>query len=353
MAKLFLKLKHYVVPLAVCSVSVYIALFLAEIILWRIEPKVYRELYHGLYDVKDGNPVLKPGYYGRFDLGGVPIETRVNSYGYRGHEPSSNPKRRVLLLGDSFAFGALLDQRETISELMEQKEPGLEVANLGVIAYNLPQQLRPLRDWTLPANEVVYLFYYNDFEPPTPELMSVNGYPVRRRHADGTPISAEEAQSMTEKEAQALLKARQFSVVSSIRLPRLRGFVRNAYDQFRNRRSSIPVNWWPGQADQAGMVARSLRYTLEMRDLAVARKMKFHIAVAPGVAEVKDGKHFPQVTEYIEGLRAAGIPVLDLLPRLSTDDYWSFDPHFNPKGAKIAADEIYKKLKEEDTRRVQ
>jgi len=32
-------------------------------------------------------------------------------------------------------------------------------------------------------------------------------------------------------------------------------------------------------------------------------------------------------------------------PKLSPHDYFSFDPHFNPKGAKIAADEIYKALK--------
>src|SRR5205085_7480290 len=96
---------------------------------------------------------------------------------------------------------------------------------------------------------------------------------------------------------------------------------------------------------QTRMVPRSLAYTLEMRDLAVRRNMKFQIAIAPGLQEVKDGKHFPQVAEYIAGLRAAGIPVLDLLPKLSTDDYFSFDPHFNPKGAKVAADEIYKALK--------
>src|SRR5258708_18598555 len=251
------KLKYYVVRLAVVVLSVYIALFLAEFILWRMEPRPYRDLYHDLYDVKDGNAVLKPGYHGRFDYGGASVETRVNSYGYRGHEPNPNPKSRVLLLGDSFAFGALLDQKETIDARMEEKEPGLEVDNLGVIGYNLPQQSAPLRDWKLPANQVVYLFFYNDFEPPLPELMTVNGYPILQRRPDGTLISDEEARKASERVAKRVHDTHHFSLFQAIYLPRVRHLVRVAYTRFRNRNSSVPINWWPTEKDQARMVPRN------------------------------------------------------------------------------------------------
>ncbi len=73
--------------------------------------------------------------------------------------------------------------------------------------------------------------------------------------------------------------------------------------------------------------------------------MGFQIAIIPGVEEARDGKHFPSVAEYVAGLRAEGLPIIDLLPKLSINDYWSYDPHFNPKDAKIAAGEIYKALK--------
>src|SRR5262245_35585037 len=106
------RLKHYGVRIASACLSAYVALCLSEFILWRLQPTPYPVSYVGLYIVKDGNAVLKPGYDGRFNLGGAVIETRVNSYGYRGHEPSANPKWRVLLVGDSFAFGALLDQKQ-------------------------------------------------------------------------------------------------------------------------------------------------------------------------------------------------------------------------------------------------
>src|SRR5882724_486711 len=344
----FDRLKYYGVRLGIALVSVYIAVFLAEIVLWRMEPKhrLY-EMLRGLYDVKDGRTVLKPGYYARFDDGSARGEVRVNSYGYRGHEPSPNPKSRVLLLGDSFTFGSLLDQKETIDARMEEKEPGLEVDNLGVIGYDLPEQLGPLREWTLPANQVVYLFYYNDFDTPAEQTI-VGGFPVPRKRRDGTQLSDDDQLRRVKTKLKQAAELHAFSVMKSLRLPRFRRVVRDAYQRFRNNHLAASIDPWPNE-DHSKLVPRSLRYTLEMRDLAVSRNMKFQIAIIPGIEEVRDGKHFPLVTEYIAGLKAAGIPVIALLPKLSTGDYWLYDPHFNPKGAKIAADEIYKSLKQNNT----
>jgi len=338
--------KSYGGRVAAVCLSVYVALYLSEFILWRLEPKPYRAFYGDLYTVADGRAVPKPGYDGRFDLDGATIETRVNSYGYRGHEPSSNPKRRVLLLGDSFAFGALLDQTQTIDARMEEEEPGLEVDNLGVIGYNLPQQLAPLRAWTLPADQVVYLFYYNDFFSPVQVTMTADGNVVGKQHPDGTLLSEEEIRAQVARRARRGMAGAPFDPWLSMRVFRVRQLVGQVYRRWNGRNPSIPSNEWPNEEDPATIVPRSLAYTLEMRDLAVGRQMKFEVAIAPAVDEVRAAQHFPQVTEFIAGLRDAGIIVVDLLPRLSTDDYWSADPHFNPKGARIAADEILKSLKE-------
>jgi len=64
------------------------------------------------------------------------------------------------------------------------------------------------------------------------------------------------------------------------------------------------------------------------------------VATVPGVEENRDGKHFQLWTEYIASLKAAGVTVVDLLPKLSVNDYRSYDLHFNPKGVQIATDEI-------------
>jgi hypothetical protein len=340
----FNRLKYYGVRLGVVLASVYIGLFLAEIVLWRMEPKQYLyEMHRGLHRVKDGRAVLNPGYYDRFDDGIAHGEIRVNSFGYRGHEPSPDPKRRVLLLGDSFAFGALLDQKETMDARMEEKEPGLEVDNLGVIGYNLPEQLARLREWTLPANQVVYLFYPNDFRLPV-ELTIVDGFPVPRKRRDGSMLSDDDQLRRVKSKEKQAAESHALSPMSSLRLPRFRRLIRNAYQRFRNRHSDVSIDLWPGDEDYSKSVPRSLDSTLEMRDLAVSRNMGFQVAIIPGVEELRDGKHLSLVMEYIAGLKAAGISVIDLFPKLSTADYWSYDPHFNSKGAKIAADEIYKAL---------
>ncbi len=173
----------------------------------------------------------------------------------------------------------------------------------------------------------------------------VDGYPVQRTRRDGTPLSDDQAGMLVRNMAMQSGVMHAFSVMSSLRLPRIKRVVRNAYLRFSGRRSAVSVDWWPHEKDKSKLVPRSLRYTLEMRDLAVSRNMGFQVAIAPGIEEVREGKHLSLITEYITGLKAGGIPVIDMLPKLSTDDYWSYDPHFNSKGAKIAANEIYKALK--------
>src|SRR5581483_8699866 len=339
------RLKYYTIRFGVLLLSTYVALYLAEIVLWKMEPRQYlREMYRGVHDVKDGRPVLKPNHYYRYDDGSRHIEMRTNSYGYRGHEPSPNPKSRVLLIGDSFTFGALLDQKETIDARMEAKEPGLEVDNLGVIAYDLPDQLYALRDWTLPAEQAVYLFYYNDFEAPI-EKKVVDGYLVPALRPDGTLLPDEEARIKIRHTEKQNAEAHKFAPVTSMRLPRFRQVISDSYHRMTNHSFTTPSDLWPYEKDFTILVPRSLGYTLEMRDLAVQRNMGFQVAIVPDAEEVRNGRHFPLVAEYIARLKAAGIPVIDLLPKLCVYDYWSYDVHFNPAGAQVAADEIYKALK--------
>jgi hypothetical protein len=230
---------------------------------------------------------------------------------------------------------------------MEAKEPGLEVDNLGVIAYDLPAQLYAMRDWTLPADKAVYVFFYNDFEAPI-EKTVVDGYLVPARRVDGTLMPEDEARIKIKNQEKQNAIAHRFAPITSIRLPRLRQVFKDSYHRMTNHSFSTPADLWPYEKDPSILVPRSLGYTLQMRDLAVQRNMDFQIAIVPDAEEVRNRKHFPLVAEYIAGLKAAGIPVIDLLPKLSIYDFWSYDVHFNPKGAQVAADEIYKAVKEQE-----
>ena len=83
---------------------------------------------------------LRRGFRG-FDFGEW---ATVNRRGYRGpvHDERKPPGRvRVLMLGDSIAYGAGVKDDETFSALLESRHPQFEVVNLAVGGYGTDQEL--------------------------------------------------------------------------------------------------------------------------------------------------------------------------------------------------------------------
>lgn len=74
---------------------------------------------------------------------------------------------RLLVLGDSFAFGEGVDLEERFDTILRRRFPDLAVVNLGVMGYGPDQQLIRARRWVgkLRAGDVVLLLTYlgNDF----------------------------------------------------------------------------------------------------------------------------------------------------------------------------------------------
>lgn len=95
---------------------------------------------------------------------------RVNAEGQRGSllDPSSQ-KPRVLVLGDSYAFGFGVNDDEAFPHRLGELLGGrADVLNFGVPAYDLAQEVELLRTKGLAyAPDVVVLALHpNDFEPP-------------------------------------------------------------------------------------------------------------------------------------------------------------------------------------------
>ena len=114
---------------------------------------------------------LQPGEYVHIDHNDL-ATTRVliNDLGLRGPPltmavPAG--KRRVSILGDSFVFGAALEQRETIpSRLQSLMGDGYEAVNLGVEGYGTGAETLLLEDLVsrgyVPGDAVVLVFFPND-----------------------------------------------------------------------------------------------------------------------------------------------------------------------------------------------
>lgn len=72
-----------------------------------------------------------------------PTKILINAAGFRGREvqlPKPKRAKRILVLGDSNAFGYGVNEEERFSNLLEQRLAGYEVVNLGVFGYGTDQE---------------------------------------------------------------------------------------------------------------------------------------------------------------------------------------------------------------------
>lgn len=107
---------------------------------------------------------LTPGF--RAEVAGNKYE--INSHGMRGEEvPIAKPAgtRRILVLGDSYAFGFGVDQEDTIAtqlqRTMKAEFKDLQVLNMGVPGYQTGQELKAFAgDGMRFSPDVVILIYY-------------------------------------------------------------------------------------------------------------------------------------------------------------------------------------------------
>lgn len=101
----------------------------------------------------------------------VPFRVTINAQGLRGtreHDPAAaEGTTRVLLLGDSCAFGEEVHDEQTVARYLERRTFGLEVLNFGVHGYGLGQMVLRLEEEGLrfaPDHVVVLLLVPGDLD---------------------------------------------------------------------------------------------------------------------------------------------------------------------------------------------
>jgi hypothetical protein len=116
----------------------------------------------------------------------------VNSNGYRGRElavPRKDGRTRVIVLGDSIAFGLGVSDEETFTSLLDARDNGIEAGNLAVMGYGPDQELLVLlREGLRYQPDVVVLAFClaNDFaEAVLPVSLYDGQTPKPRFRLDG------------------------------------------------------------------------------------------------------------------------------------------------------------------------
>lgn len=329
--------------------SGYLAAVLADVVALAMDPPLRPPgaSLHGMFCVDDRTGFrLTPGWHGYFDNGVDRAEYRINSRGHRDDEPLAAGRQRLLLIGDSFAFGYRLDQSETVDKQIEAFTDGaIDAYNLGVQGYGPPAILESLKrcEW-LDATDVVYLFFNNDLRDdnllPDSGLTCFDGYLVPKCKMDGSRYTDSEyrdrIRNLTRPTGpQGIAFARE--IVKLSHLKALLGWVTPPTIHLLDRQG-------PGDF-KAENVDRAYGFTAAMREVASQRGMDFHVVLVPTPGETRQGRYAGLVDAYVDKLRGGGFHVIDLLGHLPESAYFPPpDIHITAGGAKRAAEVIVKGL---------
>src|SRR5262245_37514339 len=106
-----------------------------------------------------------------------------NADGFRGGRDlrEKDPRRRIVVLGDSMVFGSGVDEGERFTERLEAENPAWRVDNLGMVGYGPDLMLRALEQVgvALEPAVVVMAIFSHDFYRVMPEAYGV-GFLVPR-----------------------------------------------------------------------------------------------------------------------------------------------------------------------------
>jgi lysophospholipase L1-like esterase len=284
----------------------------------------------------------EPGQEGILETPQFRTVVRINENGLRDRRHSyerQNDIERILVLGDSFAWGYGVEESERFSQLLE-KSLDVEVINAGVSGYSTDQELLWYRSEGIKyeTDLVILVLAGNDVGDNDRQLVSTiyykpkfvleeghlvpKGYPVPKTSPQGRFIY-----SLSQRSALAyFLVQRYFDLLSLYR--------------------KIKVNSDHANSPVSGISAKSEPFKLtialidEMRNIAELRKAKFMIVAtdrwwnSPSSETYKD---------FINTLRTEGFLVLDV------ESMPGFDPevmliandgHWNQAGHKFVAEKI-------------
>lgn len=284
----------------------------------------------------------QPGQEGIFETLQFRTMVRINKNGLRdrphAYERQHNIER-VLVLGDSFAWGYGVEEPERFSQLVEE-DLDIEVINAGVSGYSTDQELLWYQNEGVKyeTDLVILVFTGNDIGDNDRQLVNniyykpkfvieegqlvPTGYPVPETDLQGRFIY-----SISQRSALAYFLVQRYFDLRSVY-----GRVKSNSDQATSPVADTQVEEEPFMLTIALMD--------EMRTIAESRKAKFMV-----VATDRWWNHPSEETykDFINRLRAEGFLVLDVeaMPGFDSEEMLiPDDNHWNTKGHEFAANWI-------------
>ena len=333
------------INLSLIIVSTLFALFLSEIALRLIGLKpLYVSPERDRFWKYDSllGWAHEPGQEGIFETPQFRTVVRINENGLRDRQHSyerQNDIERILVLGDSFAWGYGVEESERFSQLLE-KSLDVEVINAGVSGYSTDQELlwykgegikyeTDLVILVLAGNDVgdndqqlVSTIYYKPQFVLEEGQLVLKGYPVPKTSPQGRFIY-----SLSQRSALVYFLAQRYFDLLSL--------------YGRLKANSDHVNS-PGSGVNAKNEPFKLTIALidEMRNIAESKKAKFMIVTTDRWWNSSSGETYK---DFIDTLQAKGFLVLDVeaIPGFEPEKMLiPNDGHWNWYGHEFVAEKI-------------
>ncbi len=265
----------------------------------------------------------------------------LNARGYRGRRlalPREGDHVRVVVLGDSIAFGYGVSDEQAFPHLLDVRDNGLEVGNLAVEGYGPAQELLLLRNEGLredPDVVVLALCLRNDLVDAALSVALYNGVTPRPRYrlVSGRLVLEDGALRRSPAE-----RALQWLVDDSHLFNRLLALVPPPAPPedvgWRRRKQQV-------LRDEAQVLRLNLALVLEMQRVCHRHGVAFLVAAFPSGLdyEAKPGLQ----RRFLDALESEGVTVVDMGARFDalgvTPAELSLDRtgHLAPKGHALSA----------------
>ncbi|MCB1355580.1 MAG: hypothetical protein KDK53_03475 [Maritimibacter sp.] len=275
--------------------------------------------------------------------GGAPVSYRADRFGFRNPVPAAAPPIDVLVLGDSFMEGICLDDgAHTVDQL---RGSGLSVVNTASRGAGPLFELAVLGrygPYFRPDVTLMVFFAGNDWE----NLLHETAFPWLAQafepDADFGPVEWTEDQLA--ETAEIVDTWWQGTAASTSELFQRRAVLRNFFAL--QQTASVLGLHYPKKTPQNPEYERTLRRAAEIVDGWDGRLVVAYVPPVARYGGMFDHKfvHEPLHRMVLEAAGAAGVPVVDLTGVFDAQPdpraLYAADSHFNPAGARLAAEII-------------
>ena len=340
-----IKIRGILINLSLIIISTLFALFLSEIALRLIGLKpLYVSPERDRFWKYDSllGWVHEPGQEGIFETPEFRTVVRINENGLRDRSHSyerQNDIERILVLGDSFAWGYGVEESERFSQLLE-KSLDVEVINAGISGYSTDQELLWYRSEGIKyeTDLVILVVAGNDVGDNDRDIVSTIYYKPKYVLEEGQLVLKGSPVPKTSPQGRFVYSLSQRSALTY--------FLVQRYFDLLSLYSKLKVNSEHTNSPVSSISAKSEPFKLtialldEMKNIAESRNAKFMIVATNRWWDSPSNETYE---DFINTLQTEGFLVLDVESMPGFDPEVMLIPndgHWNQAGHKFVSEKI-------------